>query len=140
MNLTPGSDSPLEWSITTCCRRHRSDAAARTTNCIPATLLLSSSWGHPNQSDKHKILFCYIHQMLGSSLSKSFLAELGTPEARGKGTRSGHSGGCTSHCVQLSHGISTVPEHAVLMTLFLFLGWGGKGGGSANNLTISCTK
>lgn len=101
--------------------------------------MLSSSWGHPNRSDQHKILFCYIHQMLGSSLSKSFLAELRTPEARDEGTGSGHSSGCPC-CVQLSRGISAVPEHAVLMTLFLFLGWGGKGGGSANNLTISCTK
>lgn len=78
--------------------------------------------------------------MLGSSSSKGFLADVGIPEERGSSTRSGHGGRRTSHCVQLSRGTTAVPEHAVLMTLFLFLGWGGKGGGFAKNLTISYTK
>lgn len=116
--------------------------AAAHGHCCPLPGGVSALGDTQTSPTSHKILFCYIRQMLGSSSSKGFMADLGTPGERGRDPRSGHGSGRTPHGVQLSHGITAVPEHAVLMTLFLFLRnrRGGKGAGFAKNLTISCMK
>lgn len=110
--------------------------AAEHPTCCPPRTGVSALRDAQTSPTGHRIPFCDISPAAGMI----FLAELsGSPrvaEGGGRGAASGRSGGRTSHRVQPSRGSAAVPEHAVLMTLFLFSGWGGKGGGSANNLTI----